>query len=75
LVFLIAFLVFFGQKMKKIVKKKPFNDFFGNLVFRWFPAKENPTRKPISILALVGLFGPKNSQRVTKNEENYQFHV
>ena len=33
------------QKMKKIVKIKPFAEIFWNLVSRCFPAKENATKK------------------------------
>ena len=73
-----SFLAFFGQKtakvdqkLRKLAKSKPFNDFFKNLAYRCFPTKENSTNKLFFDFGIFFTFLlPKKRQKLIKKEEN-----
>ena len=52
-----------GKKWRKLAKFEPFHKIFWNSVCRYFPTKENATKK---LFFGLGLFWPKNSKNWQK---------
>ena len=60
------------QKWRKLPKSKLFDKIFWNLVCRYFPKKENPTKKLFFDFGNFWPFLAKKQPKNTKNEENWQ---